>query len=367
MIRQRLEPALRRLWFGPPNRIIRTLGLLLAPLSLLTARVASGQRARIAALSAPTVPVVVIGNLVTGGAGKTPLVACAVQALASRGWRPGILASGYGARRTDARLVGADDDPIESGDEPVLLAQLTGRPVAAGRRRADALAALLTAHPEIDVVVSDDGLQHAALPRTLEIAVFDRRGAGNGRLLPAGPLREPLAHLAGMDAIAVNGSEPPAQVTAAAGPLPVFRFDIAPHRFVRVDGRADPLSLQAFATLVRAQPGLAAIAGIGEPQRFFDALERLGLPVAQHIAPGDHRTLDASALRGLAARLIVMTTKDAVKCRQWADDRCWALEVRAEPSAAFIDWLDNELREAKLGRTSARHPRMPGLQGAAAP
>lgn len=367
MIRARLEPALRRLWFGPSNRIIRTLGLLLAPLSLLTARAATRQRARIAALAAPAVPVVVIGNLVAGGAGKTPLVAYAVQALGSRGWRPGIIASGYGARRTDPRLVGADDDPTEAGDEPVLLAQLTGLPVAAGRRRADALAALLAAHPDIDVVVSDDGLQHDALPRTIEIAVFDRRGAGNGRLLPAGPLREPLAHLAGMNAIAVNGGEPPARLAAGAAALPVFRFDVTPHRFVRVDGRAEPLSPPAFATLASAQPGLAAIAGIGEPQRFFESLERLGLPVAQRIAPGDHRTLDAAALRALAARLIVMTAKDAVKCRPWADDRCWALEVRAESSTGFIDWLDNELREAKLGRTSARHPRMPGLQGAAAP
>ena len=382
MIRGRLEAALRALWFDPaPPASLRAAGLLLALLTPLTALAAARQRRAIAALSAPPVPVLVVGNLVVGGAGKTPLVAAIVQALATRGWHPGILARGHGARRADARLVAPDDDPEHAGDEPLLLAQLTGRPVAAGRRRAEALAALLAAHPEVDVVVSDDGLQHAALPRSVEVAVFDARGAGNRRLLPAGPLREPLSHLAGMDAIAINGASAQAAGALAGGlaagqagspPPRAFRFDVLPERFVRVGNEDEHLDPAGFRARVEAacgaadSPGcLAAVAGIGAPERFFATLASLGLPPALAHTPGDHRPLTREALRALNARFVVMTTKDAVKCRAWADDRCWALQASARLDPAFVDWLDNALRETKLGRTPARHPGVPDLQGPA--
>lgn len=365
-MRKRLESALRRLWFeAPPTRTTRALRALLAPLAALTKRVAARQRTRIAALPAPKVPLVAIGNLIIGGAGKTPLVGAVAAALAARGWHPGLVASGYGAARRDARLVHGDDCAKDAGDEAVLLARLTGLPLAVGRRRAAAVTALLNAHPEIDVVISDDGLQHAALARTLEIAVFDRRGVGNGRLLPAGPLREPLEHLAGMDAIAINGDAPSPLGEQGDGAPRVFCFRVVPHQFVRVDERAEPLGLDAFRELVQqsssdagagpasssgAGASLTAVAGIGEPQRLFDTLVQLGLPPALRVAPGDHRTLDASTLAALPGRFVVMTTKDAVKCRVWADARCWALEVCAEPEPDFIDWLEDELREAtRLG------------------
>lgn len=382
MIRGRLEAALRALWFDPaPSAALRAAGLLLAPLARLTALAATRQRRAIAALPPPPVPVLVVGNLVVGGSGKTPLVAAIVEALAARGWHPGILARGHGARRGDARLVAPDDDPEHAGDEPLLLAQLTGRPVAVGRRRAEALAALLAAHPEVDVVVSDDGLQHAALPRSVEIAVFDARGAGNRRLLPAGPLREPLAHLAGMDAIALNGASAlPAGAPAAdlagglaGSPAPcAFRFDVLPERFVRVGNEGERLDPTAFRARVEAECGgsgapgcLAAVAGIGAPERFFASLASLGLTPGRQITPGDHRPLTRDALRALDARFVVMTTKDAVKCRVWADDRCWALQASARLDPAFVDWLDNALREKTLGRTPARHPGVPDLQGPA--
>lgn len=391
MIRQSVEAALLRLWFdATPPWPLRLAGRLLGPLSRLTARVATRKRAQIAALAPPPVPLVVVGNLLVGGVGKTPLVVAIVQALAARGWRPGLLASGHGARRLDARLVGADDDPAEHGDEAVLLARLAGRPLAAGRQRADALACLLAAHPEIDIVVSDDGLQHAALPRSVELAVFDARGAGNGRLLPAGPLREPLAHLQQMDALLVNGPATP----PAAGPR-LFRFEVVPGDFARVarvarvargTGQpaaliAESLSPEAFRCLVatarpfptapdtpNAQdlPGaIAAVAGIGAPQRFFDTLTALGLPPGQRLTPGDHRPLDAATLAALDARFIVMTAKDAVKCEAWADDRCWALHASARLDPAFVDWLDDSLREGTRGSTPARHPGLPDLQGPA--
>ncbi|MBN9424868.1 MAG: tetraacyldisaccharide 4'-kinase, partial [Burkholderiales bacterium] len=310
-------------------------------------------------------PVVVVGNLVAGGAGKTPLLAALAEALSAGGWRVGIIASGYGAARRDARLVGADDDPAEHGDEAVLLAQTTGLPLAAARRRAEALALLIARHPGLQVVLSDDGLQHASLPRSVELAVFDARGAGNGRLLPAGPLREPLEHARRMDALLLNGE--------AAAPLPharCFRFRVEPVRFVPVAAArgagagagsgADADAVRSSADAVPLHPGAApiapqdfahfagkrnvlAVAGTGAPQRFFDTLRALGL-APRCLALPDHAPLDAATLAAQPEPIIVMTTKDAVKCRGWADDRCWALEVRAVVDPAFIDWLIGALR-----------------------
>lgn len=375
MTRQRIESLLTRLWFAPtPGLALRLVGLCLAPLAWLVGTVATRRRQRIAALPLPSIPVVIVGNLVVGGVGKTPLVGAIAAALAERGWRPGLLARGHGARRHDARLVGALDDPAETGDEPVLLARQGGHPVAAGAQRAAALALLRSSHPEVDLVVSDDGLQHEGLPRTVEIAVFDARGAGNGRLLPAGPLREPLRHAQDMDAVLLNGD---ARCPTAARRS--FRFAIEPGVFVRIargpapaPGLPDTLSPEAFRAHVAAACGrsdapgaLVAVAGIGAPQRFFDTLARLGLPPAQTLCPGDHQPLTPETLAALDARFIVMTTKDAVKCEAWADDRCWALQASARLDPAFVDWLDDTLRETTLGSAPARHPGLPDLQGPA--
>ncbi|HRA78989.1 MAG TPA: tetraacyldisaccharide 4'-kinase [Burkholderiaceae bacterium] len=342
-LRRGLESLLQRLWYaGDPGLALRALRAGLAPLSALTAAVASGRRARLRALPAPRPPVVVVGNLVAGGAGKTPLVAAIATALLGKGLRPGIVASGYGAVRSDARLVRAGDDPAQAGDEPLLLAQTTGVPVAAARRRAEAVALLGSAHPELDLVISDDGLQHAGLARSVELVVFDERGAGNGRLLPAGPLRAPLAQLASMDALVLNGD--------AAAPIPhprQYRFRVEPVRFVAVDASAAPVAAVDFAQRVGGR-SLVAVAGTAAPQRFFDALRGLGLR-PRCIALGDHATLRPAALAALPEAFVVMTGKDAVKCAAWADDRCWALEVRAVPEPDFIDWLTETIR----GRTLA--------------
>jgi tetraacyldisaccharide 4'-kinase len=204
--------------------------------------------------------------------------------------------------------------------------------------------------------------------------VFDARGAGNGRLLPAGPLREPLSHLAGMDAIAINGdgAAPDGLQGLRAGVLPAFRFQVLPERFVRVGDEDERLDPAAFRARVAAacgasdSPGcLTAVAGIGAPERFFSSLAALGLPPARRVTPGDHRPLTRDMLRALDARFVVMTAKDAVKCADWADDRCWTLQASARLDPAFVDWLDNALRETKLGRTPARHPGVPDLQGPA--
>lgn len=354
-LRERLEPSLYSLWYErSPSRGQRLLRAALAPLAALTAAVAAHRRGAIRRLPAPEVPVVVVGNLVAGGAGKTPLVAALVDALAQRGWTPGIVASGYGAQRRDARLVGAADDAIEHGDEAVLLARRTGRPVAAARRRAQAVQALLAAHPQIDVVVSDDGLQHEGLARSLEIAVFDERGAGNGRCLPAGPLRAPLAQATSMDAIALNGQARPPLAHRRT-----FRFRVEPLRFVALDGHADPVPAHEFASRIGGD-AVVAIAATGAPGRFFDTLRALAVD-ARGIALPDHAAIDPARLEAIDAPWILMTEKDAVKCASRADARCWFLEVRAVVEPDLADWLTETLH----GRTPARDPRLSAVQGTA--
>ena len=358
-LRAALERRLERLWYGeasgdgpsvgpgaacgsPPGSapgLADTLLLaLFSPLATLVERGARRRRAAIERLPRPTRPaVVVVGNLVAGGTGKTPATIELARTLAARGWRVGIVARGYRARRDDARLVGADADAAEHGDEPVLLARATGLPVAAGRRRGDALALLAATHPALDVVLSDDGLQHASLPRTLEIAVFDARGAGNGRLLPAGPLREPLARARSLDALLLVGTDRRPCDT----PAPAFRVDLHPARWRAVTGER-AMTCEAFSEFARGQTAVA-LAGIARPGRFFDTLAALAIS-ARALPLADHARLDAALLAGLDARLVLMTDKDAVKCRAFADERCWALELAARIDPAFVVWLEERLR-----------------------
>ncbi len=354
-LRERLEPRLRALWYtrapSPGQRLLRAA---LAPFAVLTAIVATRRRRTIRQLPAPQVPVLVVGNLIAGGAGKTPLVVALVDALAEHGWNPGIVASGYGARRRDARLVDAGDDAREHGDEAVLLARRTGRPVAAARERAQAVHALLAAHPGVDVVVSDDGLQHAGLARSIEIAVFDERGAGNGRCLPAGPLRAPLSQAASMDAIALNGEARP-----PLGHPHTFRFRIEALRFIALDGHAAPVPAPEFAARI-GNDAVVAIAATGAPQRFFDTLRALDV-AAREVALADHAPIEAARLDAIEAPWILMTEKDAVKCASRVDARCWFLEVRATIEPDLADWLNETLH----GRTPARDPRLSAMQGAA--
>lgn len=354
--RARIEAWLQSLWFTRrPSPRQRLVGALLAPLGRLTGRIARRRRAAIEALPPAAVPVVVIGNLVVGGAGKTPLVLALVEALVRGGWKPGIIASGYGARLRAARLVPPDGDALAHGDEPVLLARRGGRPVAAARARVTAVEILLQAHPDIDVIVSDDGLQHAQLPRDLEIAVFDERGIGNGRCLPAGPLRAPPDQASVMDAIVTNGT--------ARAPLDHphhFTSRIEAREFIALSGPAAPVPASQFASRL-AGSRVAAVAAIGVPERFFGTLRALGIE-AETIAAADHAVLDASFLAAIDADIIVMTEKDAVKCAGWADERCWALLVHAIPAPGLIDWLIGRLH----GLSSARNSRLPGVQGPAA-
>lgn len=273
------------------------------------------------------VPVVVVGNLTVGGTGKTPLVATLASELRQRGWAPGIALRGYGGTRRAAGILPADADPTAYGDEAVLLARATGLPVATGRARV-AAARLLAAHG-CDLVLCDDGLQHWALARDIEILVVDgARRFGNRRLLPAGPLREPVSRVERVDHVVVNGG------AAQPGEIPMR---IAGHRALALDGSARALALDAL----RGRH-VHALAGIGNPERFFALLEGFGIQVQRHPL-ADHHDFDGSELGFDDDQLVLVTEKDAVKCARYADARTFVVPVEAELPAAFVDRIHADL------------------------
>lgn len=263
------------------------------------------------------VPVIVVGNIAVGGTGKTPLLAMLAGALAARGYRPGLIARGYGGRsRHWPRLVDAGSDPHEVGDEPVLLAQLSGCPMAVGPDRPAAARALLAARPDCDVLLADDGLQHYRLARDMEIAVLDgRHRHGNGWRLPAGPLRESPARLAEVDFVVVNGG------VAAAGE---YAMQVAGSTCVNL---ADPELTRPLASF--RGKALHAVAGIGDPQKFFATLTAAGLDFRAH-AFADHHAYRPAELDFDPPATTLMTGKDAVKCRGFPGNAArWWLAVQA--------------------------------------
>ena len=268
-----------------------------------------------------TVPVVVIGNLTAGGTGKTPLTIAVVRALRERGWRPGVVSRGHGGTQRAPALLGDDPDPAVVGDEPCLI-HANGIPVAVGRERPAAARLLLDAG--CDLVVADDGLQHYALARDVEVCVIDGvRRFGNRHMLPAGPLREPLSRLTRVDFRVCNGghAEPGEYAMHLSGDDAV----------ALVDGRNQPL---------RDFSGrrVHAVAAIGNPQRFFAGLRAIGIDVVEHAFADHHRYLPAD-LDFADGVPVLMTDKDAVKCRAFAQPHWWRVPVQAELPAAFFDVL----------------------------
>jgi tetraacyldisaccharide 4'-kinase len=300
------------------------------------------------------VPVVVVGSILIGGVGKTPLVRALGAALAQQGRRPGIVSRGYGGRNVAPRPVASGDNPAIVGDESLLLAA-DALPVWIGRDRAAAARGLLAAHPDCDVILADDGLQHYALRRDFEIAVIDEaRGFGNGQMLPAGPLREPRSRLEEVDALVrLTTGEPPVSAGGSAGRETAMTHEPLPWRNVtRPDAVADPSAWRG---------GIVhAVAGIGNPERFFDLLRRLRLDPVCHAFPDHHRYVRAE-LELPDAAAILMTEKDAVKCAAFADGRCWYLPIRARIEPALIARLERAIR----GRQAARDPSLSGHQGSA--
>lgn len=303
----------------------------------LMARREAGYTSGRKAVWQPLVPVIVVGNITLGGTGKSPLVAWLANWLVAQGWSPGIVTRGYGGKAGRYPLwVNSATDPSQCGDEPLMLALQTGLPVVADPQRARGAAALVESG--CDIILSDDGLQHLALGRDLELVVVDgARGLGNKRCLPAGPLREAPERLARVDAVIVNGEQ--RQPLA----VPVTPMQLAPKRWRRLqDGALRPLTPLPFALPVHA------VAGIGNPERFFHTLRGLGVEGDMHPL-ADHQNFNAQALQFKEQRPIVMTAKDAVKCQHIAPPDSWVLEVEALLPPEFEHWLT-----AKLSALSER-------------
>jgi tetraacyldisaccharide 4'-kinase len=280
------------------------------------------------------VPVVVVGNITVGGTGKTPLVLWLASFLSQHGMRPGIVSRGYGAHARAPRAVTPDSEPSRVADEPLLLAQRSRCPVWIGADRVAAGEALLRANSQCDVIVSDDGLQHYALARDLEIAVIDgTRGLGNGFMLPAGPLREPASRLREVDAVVIHA--PPRPLDKRKGAIGMklegreFRNLLNPGHIV------GPEHFQ--------RRRVHAVAGIGNPARFFAHLEALGLTFEAHPFP-DHHGYTQADLAYEDADAILMTEKDAVKCTAFAHESHWALCVDAVPDPELGELVLRKLR-----------------------
>jgi tetraacyldisaccharide 4'-kinase len=282
-------------------------------------------------------PVIVVGNLSVGGTGKTPLVIALAELLREHGWSPGVISRGYGGSARMPREVACDSDPAEVGDEPLLIRQRVGGPVFVSPKRLEAARAAIEAGA--DVVVSDDGLQHYALPRDIEIAVVDgMRRFGNGRLLPAGPLREPVERLASVDFVICNGGEPePGELSMTLEGEAAVRL---------ADGERRPLAAFAGRKTV-------AMAGIGNPQRFFSHLAAAGLNF-EPLAWPDHHAYSMDDFRSIPEDMpVLMTEKDAVKCRRLDDPRIWYIPVSARLDPAFAPRLLTILERIRHGQTTA--------------
>jgi tetraacyldisaccharide 4'-kinase len=328
-------PSFQRLW-------ARTgvLTLLLSPLALLFV-VASGLR-RLAYRQgwlpsvAVGVPVIVVGNITAGGSGKTPLVIWLVDWLRAQGLRPGVVSRGYGGAARGCVEVLADSAPAEVGDEPLLIHIKTAAPVVVGRDRVAAARMLRERHPGVDVIVSDDGLQHYRLQRDLELAVIDAAsGLGNGWPLPAGPLREPRRRLQSVDALiqVVRGAAQPRPYPARKS----WRADYTVGQAWRLRAPQDQLALRDLPP----RDWLAAT-GIGRPQGFFDMLAAHGLRFSPR-AFADHHAYGPHDLPADGA--VLMTEKDAVKCRSFAGTDWWAVALDVTPETGFVDWLGTRIKQ----------------------
>lgn len=324
-------PSLQKAWYDGA-----AWPRLLTPFSYLFGWLAARRRTafrqgRRAAYRAP-LPVVVVGNITVGGTGKTPLVIELITLLQGAGYRPGVVSRGYGSRAPSYPfVVGPETAPSQSGDEALLIARRCRCPVIIDPDRPAACRAMLASFPDCDLIISDDGLQHYALARDLEVVVLDgARGVGNGRLLPAGPLREPVERLSEVDFVVVNG-------TARLPGLPAtFNMTLLPRRLISLSDRRHRETQPAT-----ERERVHAVAGIGNPQRFFASLSTLGFAIIEHEFP-DHHDFRARDLDFDDDLDIVMTEKDAVKCGGFAPDNSWYLEVSA--------WLDQNFTDAFLAR-----------------
>ncbi len=280
------------------------------------------------------VPVIVVGNIFIGGTGKTPFTIWLVESLRERGFHPGVISRGYGRQSDEIAEVKAGNSAAEVGDEPLLIATRSGAPVVVGRDRVWAARRLLALHPEVDVIIADDGLQHYRLGRQVEIQLSDARGVGNGWLLPAGPLREPASRRA--DFYVLNGVE--------TNDAQHYTMHLQGAQIERLADRSDRMPLAALHEGRR----VAAAAGIGHPQRFFDMLAARGVPLVATLPLPDHHDFAGNPFACIDADVILITEKDAVKCARNAtlcgDHRIWVVPVRASIAGPLADNIVEKLR-----------------------
>lgn len=320
---------------------------LLLPLEGVYKKLArNDQKKKRARQKALPVPVIVVGNITVGGTGKSPVVSHLCRALQKFGWHPGIVSRGYGSqKRTEPLAVTADSDASLAGDEPVMLAAQTSCPVVVDRDRYRAASALLdrtffqsnfSGSPQCNLIISDDGLQHLSLPRDVEWVVIDAsRGLGNGHCLPVGPLREPQSRLKHVDLVLSNGSIQAGQIGGVTAQpmhlLPAVWRNLKTGAIYTADN-------PPFESTVNAP--VVAMAGIGNPERFFLTLEAMGVVIERRPYP-DHYSFDGSEVTH--NQVVVMTAKDAVKYRRWATENHWVLDVEADIHPSLISALHDQL------------------------
>ena len=321
----KLADRLLKAWYeGHPALVV------LRPLEKLYRYIAQNKRARFLTENVAyraKVPVIVVGNITVGGTGKTPMILWLIEHCRARGLRVGVVSRGYGAKPLHFPWqVSSADSAAIAGDEPLLIVKRTEAPLVIDPDRSRAIEHLLSLH-KVDLILSDDGLQHYRMQRDLELVLIDAaRGLGNERCLPEGPLREPKERLKDVDAVLYNGASDSAQG---------FGFALSPSKLIQ-------LATQAAYGLDHLEGRVHAVAGIGNPERFFKTLEALNLTPIRH-AFADHANYSPELLCFSPDYPVVMTEKDAVKCQAFAASNWWYLAVEAKPSEAFSQWLDQQL------------------------
>lgn len=336
----RISQRIERHWYQPTWWLTALLAPLEGLFALLSCLRRQGYRLGVWRSHQLPVPVVVIGNINVGGVGKTPLTLSLLADLQACGVRVGVISRGYGGNHQQATLVTADLSATVVGDEPLLLAA-SGAPVVVGRDRVAAGEHLLMLHPDLQLILTDDGLQHYRLARTLELVVLDgRRGLGNGHLIPGGPLREPASRLAHVDAIVVNGD---GGALGLPDNVPCFHMQLAAQHLYAL---AQPEQTRTVADFA-GQP-VIALAGIGHPERFFSTLQGHGFVLQQCLAFPDHHAFTPDDLPPGDTPIIV-TSKDAVKLRGVIHDaaqraRLWVLPVAAQLTPDLAGWLLSRLK-----------------------
>ncbi|MDK4623915.1 tetraacyldisaccharide 4'-kinase [Kingella kingae] len=328
-----------------PNPILR---VLLTPLSRLFALIAQHRLQRYQhnphKIQKLPVPVAIVGNIHAGGMGKTPITAALVRGLQQRGVRVGIISRGYGRQSSEIHVLHAHSQAADAGDEPLMLYRQTAAPMAVGANRYATGQALLAHYPDIQLLVADDGLQHYALHRDMEIGVFpaaDLRRLSELDVLPNGSLREPIARLGELDSVVLsqaNADDITWAQEQAVFPRDLFASSVvcgAPYRLNQANEKLDASSLRPNQTCV-------AVAGIARPERFFQSLRDMGIELAQTLALADHAALSLDDLP--AADYVFITEKDAVKLPPHAPDCIWVLPIEARIEPDLADWVC-----AKLG------------------